>query len=115
MAFTSITVTHTFDDAGTTAVGSVTFQLTTTMHNGTQSHQAGETIEASLTAGALSQALPATDDAGTTSLGAPLWAVTLRFTGEQARNETYFINVPSAAPGGTVDLGTLLPTVVQVS
>lgn len=115
MAFTPITVTHTFDDGATTAAGTVTFQLTATMTNGTQSHQVGETIEASLTAGVLSQVLPATDDVGTIALGRPMWIATIRLTGEQARNETYFVNVPSAAPGGTVDLFTLIPSIVQVS
>ncbi len=116
MAFTSITVTHNFNDGASTAAGTVTFQLTETMTNGTATHFAGETIEASLTAGALSQALPANNDPGTTpsAPAAAQWAVTVRLTGEQARTETYFVTVPYNAVGGTVDLFTLIPSAPQV-
>jgi len=116
MAFTDITITHGFAAGGSEseATGTVTFQLTRTMTNGAESHLAGETITNTISSGVLSQPVPANDDTATVSIGNPQWAVTIRLAGEQARNETYFITVPHAAVGGTVDLFTLIPTQVQV-
>ena len=105
MAFSQATITHTFQNAdGTPGSGSVTFQLSKRMSNGTIDILPGE-ITANLNgSGVLSQALTANNDPGTIPTDAT-WIVTLRLLGDSTA--TYSIVVPTG--GGTVDLATLLP------
>lgn len=115
MAFTSITVTHQY---ATDLSGTVIFQLSGTMTNADASYLAGETITATVTAGALSQALPANNDADTVPASpfTTLWAVTVYLTNDTGeRRETYYVTVPSDALAGTVDLYDLIPNTPQVS
>jgi hypothetical protein len=110
MAFTKVTVTHTFQNGdGTAASGNLTFVLTGRMTN------SGTTIiptpvQATLDGtGSFSVSLAANDDAGTTP--GIEWQVTTRILG--GPEETYTITVPGAdAP--TVDLGQLIPSGAQV-
>jgi hypothetical protein len=102
MAFTQITVTGNY---GTGVTGQVTFTLTQPMSNGGQM-LVPTPIQATVTNGTFSVTLPANDDAATVPQGVS-WGVTeVLSTGQPA---DYFITVPSAAPGGTVDISTLRP------
>lgn len=108
MAFTTQTITHTFENAdGTAASGSLTFTLLGRMTNGSTT-----LIPAELTAnldgsGHLSQVLTSNQDAGTLPQDVQ-WRVDFRITAAGSPvTESFFITVP---PGpGTTDLGTLLP------
>lgn len=110
MAFTTATITHSFQNAdGTPASGSVNFALAQRMTNSGTTILPTE-VTATLSAqGAISQVLAANTDTGTVPAGAQ-WRVTLRILGMAP--EEFFIVVPSG--GGTVDLGTLLPSAEQV-
>jgi hypothetical protein len=114
MAFTSVTLTHTFVNAnGTAASGSVRFMLNTRMTNGTTSIMPATEVTANLNgAGALSAVVAATDDTGTISVGGAFWHVIIAIAG--AKTEEYDISVPHSAPGGTADLMTLIPSSAQV-
>lgn len=105
MAFSTATITHTFENAdGTAGSGSLTFTLTKRMTNGTTT-LIPSSITANLNAsGQLSQSLTANNDAGTVPQDAQ-WRVDFRLLG--AETETFYIVVPTG--GGTVDLGSLLP------
>lgn len=107
MSFTVITVTRTYqNEDGTAAAGTVQFQLNQPIANGgvTRYHTPlTVTLNAS---GALSVPLVANDDTGTTPQGS-FYIVIERVT--SASNREYTVVVPSDAPGGTVDLGTLEP------
>lgn len=110
MAFSTATITHSFINADTTpASGSVRATLTKMMQNGTTS-----IVPASITAnlnasGVLSLVLTSNADAGTTPTDAQ-WRLDLDILG--AENQEYFIVVPTG--GGSIDLGTLIPSVQQV-
>ena len=107
MAFSTRTITHTFEAAdGSGASGTVTFALTKRMSNSGTTIVPSE-ITASLSNGALSQVLTANTDSATVPQDAE-WRVDIRITVTGAPvTETFFITVP---PGpGTTDLGSLLP------
>lgn len=133
MSFTTVTITHQFQNAdGSPAIGEVEFSLTKGMTN------SGLTIlPIAVTAdldgeGNLSQTLVSNLDAGTNPQDS-YWRVDLRLTGIEP--QTYFIQVPvgsgtvgltgelgtfgsqlgafqldGGVGNGTIDLGTLLPT-----
>ena len=113
MAFTSITVTHTFLNAdGTGAAGNVVWTLQNRMTNSTTSIMPAQPLTSTLnSSGALSQVLPANNDPATTPVGT-MWQVTIAVNG--CNPEQYAVIVPYNAVGGTVDLGTLLPEQQQV-
>lgn len=106
MAFTTPTVTHTFQNPdGTPASGSVVFTLSKRMTNGTTSVVPGVTVTSALnSSGQLSQALFANTDTGTIPSDAQ-WRVDIRIG--TIDDGPYFIVVPSGI--GSVDLGALLP------
>lgn len=110
MACTPIVVTHRFANPdGTPASGVIAFRLSGRMTNGTETIASGVPVHATLDAGGnLSQTLPATDDAATSPQGTT-YTVELFLNG--ADGTTFSgVAIPSASPGGTVDLGSLLPT-----
>lgn len=104
MAFTTATVTHTFQNADNTpASGAIEFTLTKRITNGSTT-LIPSSITASLSStGVLSQALTSNADTGTLPTDSQ-WRVDFRVLG--AEQETFYITVP--AGGGTIDLGTLL-------
>lgn len=105
MAFTTVTITHQFQNADTTpASGTITFQLSKRMTNGTLTVVPAEVIATLNGSGQLSQALTANNDAGTVP-GDAEWLVTFRIQGA-SQDGPFAITVPSG--GGTVDLGSLL-------
>lgn len=110
MSFSQATITHSFlNPDSSPASGSVVFTLEKRMTNGTQSIMPGVTITSALDAqGNLSQSLYANDDTGTVPTDAQ-WRVDIRVGLED--DGPYFITVPSG--GGTVDLGSLLPSQPQ--
>lgn len=107
MAFSQRTITHNFEAAdGSGASGTLTFALTKRMSNGSTTIVPSE-ITATLTNGALSQALTSNVDVGTVPQDSQ-WRVDFRITTSGAPlTETFWITVPTG-PGST-DLGTLLP------
>ncbi len=113
MAFTSVTVTHSFANPdGSGASGNAMFLLSGRMTNGSLSYMPSAPVTSAFSsAGALSQALPANNDPATTPTGTT-WLITINVAG--AKPETYEIVVPYNAAGGTVDLGSLLPEAGQV-
>ena len=112
MAFTTRQVTHTFQNAdGSFASGTVTFNLTKRMTNGTQTIVPAAEVTGTLNAtGALSVTLTANNDTGTFPADAQ-WRVTFRLAGCDV--EQFFITVPSGS--GSLDLGGLLPTTDPVT
>lgn len=106
MAFTQATVTHKFTNPdGTAGSGSVVFQLTKRMTNGTTSIVPGIEVIGSLDSGGnLSVTLYANNDPGTVP-GDSQWQVDIRVNSKD--DGPYFITVPTG--GGTEDLGALLP------
>ena len=110
MAFTSVTVTHSWTDGtGAPLTGFVSFKLTAPMTNGTTTIEPTDII-APLSSGAISQALAANDDTATTSDGAE-WQVFFQIDG--VRLESWTFVLPHAA-SPTVDLYTLMPNTEQV-
>lgn len=103
MAFTYVTVTHTFETAADTAAGgAVDFTPVTPMHNGLTVVK--KTVTATLSAlGAMSQLLAANTDPETTPTGTT-YQVTERITGQAT--VTYYIQVPHNA-GSSIDLRQL--------
>lgn len=104
MAFTYVTVTHTFETANDVAAsGTVDFKPVAPMHNGTTTTPA-TTVTATLSgAGALSQKLAANTDPGTSPTGTT-YQVVERLTGQAAL--TYYIQVPHNQ-GSTLSLSDL--------
>ena len=116
MSFTLIEVTHTFTNLdGTSASGVVAFRLSQRITNGSQSYTSEIPVHASLNSdGELSQQLPANNDPATVPQGSS-YMVTLLLNGSSGQTlpgDTYEIVVPYNAAGGTVDLGSLLPSQV---
>lgn len=116
MSFTTITVTHQFLNLdGSTASGVVAFRLTKRITNGTATYATEIPVHATLNpSGQLSQSLPANNDPAT-SPGDSAYMVTFLLngtSGQMLSGDEYEIVVPYNAPGGTVDLGSLLPTQV---
>lgn len=107
MAATEITVTGTFhNEDGTPASGTLQFQLSAAIAN---SDVVVSPVPLTVTlnsAGSFSVPLAANDDTATTPAGTS-YTVIERIT--STSNREYSIVVPSAAPGGTVDLSTLMP------
>lgn len=111
MTCTPITLTGTRTNPdGSPANGQVTFQLTQQMINGTEVVPAS-TIQAQILNGSLlamnglALTLLANDDAATTPSGSAYF-VTEKLVGQKPL--TYSINVPSAAPGQTIDLSAIV-------
>ncbi len=110
MALSSATVTHLFANADQTpSSGSVECTLSGRLTNGgTTIMPASITTNLSPTGG-LSVVLVSNVDSGTVPPDTR-WEVVLRIAG--AQEETFSIVVPTG--GGTIDLGTLLPSAQQV-
>lgn len=112
MSATTITVTHVFAGIdGTPGSGTVEAQLSAPLTNGTQ------TVSGAVTAtlasnGSLSMTVPANNDPSSTPQTTS-YTFTLRISGSP-QVEYAGIVVPFDAAGGTVDLGTLLPTAQPV-
>jgi hypothetical protein len=106
-----VTITHSFTNAdGTPASGIVIFKLSTEMTNGNSTITPAVPVHAMLDAtGHLSQVLPANDDAATFPTGTTYTVTFVLNSGTDASSE-YSVVVPSAAPGGTAELGSLLPS-----
>lgn len=110
MAFSTATITHTFENAdGTPASGSITFRLTDIMTNGVVSLVPMSITKNLDNSGNLSQVLTSNADA-TTVPTTTQWEVDMRIAG--ASQQTFFIVVPTG--GGTLDLFSLIPSVQQV-
>lgn len=103
MAFTYVTITHTFETAADlAAAGQVDFQPVSPMHNGIT--VVARKITAQLTgAGLLSQLLAANTDPGTLPTGT-VYQVTERISGQSPF--TYYVQVPHDR-GSTLDLRDL--------
>jgi lysophospholipase L1-like esterase len=103
LAFTYVTVTHTFEVANDVpASGAVEFTLVAPMRN--EISVVAAPVKATLTvAGLISQKLAANTDPGTTPTGTT-YKVTERLTGQPAL--TYYIQVPHDQ-GATIDLRAL--------
>lgn len=111
MAFTYATITHSFlNPDGSAASGAVKFRLTQRMTNGSVSIMPGQSVTAAIngTTGAISQSLAANNDPDTVPQDVQ-WEVTIEQTGADV--VSYYITVPTG--GGSVDLGTLLPSQQQ--
>ena len=113
MAATIVTVVHQFQNPdGTPASGVVAFRLSKRITNGGVTYAEAVPVHSTLnSSGHLSQALPANDDPGTTPAGSSyLVSFFLNGTGgtELSGDETSIV-VPHDAPGGSIDLGALLP------
>lgn len=108
MSYSMVTISHSWSNLdGTPSSGSVEFQLSGAMRNGSTTYAASNPIIVALTpSGTISVVLPANDDATTLPQGR-MYQVTEKIAG--AREETYTISVPSASAGQTIDLGTLYP------
>ena len=114
MAFTSITVTGTYEDPiGDPAEGRVTFKLTSTMRQPQENLTIVPTdVVATLDGdGEFSIVLPANNDSGTVPSGVG-YEVTERIRG--AALNKYFISIDKDAIGDTVDLADLVPSIDPV-
>ena len=116
MSVTLVTVSHVFKNPdGTAASGTVAFRLSARITNSDVTYAAEVPVHSTLDGtGHLSQVLPANNDPGTTPASST-YIVTFMLNGASGvslSGDEYSIVVPYNAPGGTVDLGTLLP--VQV-
>jgi len=114
MAFTSITVTGTYEDPiGDPAEGRVTFKLTSTMRQPAGNLTIVPTdVVATLDGdGEFSIVLPANNDSGTVPSGVG-YEVTERIRG--AALNKYFISIDKDAIGDTVDLADLVPSIDPV-
>lgn len=116
MGFTTITVTHQFKNIdGTAASGVIIFRLSARITNSDLTYDPTVPVHAALDSnGNLSQALPANNDPTTTPQGSN-YIVTFMLNGSSGvplMGDEYSITVPYNTPGGTVDLGTLLPAQV---
>jgi hypothetical protein len=103
VAFTFVTITHTFETAdGSAAAGSVDFRPIVPIHN--DSTVIKKTVTATLSgAGGVAQLLAANTDPGTTPTGT-VYEVTERITGQATL--IYYIQVPHDA-GTPIDLRSL--------
>jgi len=103
VAFTFVTITHTFETAADLAAGgAVDFTPVTPMHNGTTVVK--KTVTATLTSlGVLTQLLAANTDPDTLPTGT-VYQVTERITGQQQL--TYYVQIPHNA-GSSIDLRSL--------
>jgi hypothetical protein len=108
LSFTSITVTGTYQDpAGNALAGTVKFMLSTTLRDGqTGPFVTPVPITATLSDGALSQALVANDDTTTVPNGSTYQVVE---TIAGISRQPYNITVPHGAEDATIDLAALAP------
>lgn len=106
MSFTPIVVTATYAPPdGSTPIGAVSFQLTGVMTNGGVTAPA--TVKTVKVNGSpIAVTLDANDDVGTLERGVG-YRITETINGE---TRIYVRIIPSAAPGGTIDLSDLAPT-----
>ena len=114
MAFTSITVTGTYEDPiGDPAEGRVTFKLTSTMRQpeGNLTIVPTDVVATLDGDGEFSIVLPANNDSGTVPSGVG-YEVTERIRG--AALNKYFISIDKDAIGDTVDLADLVPSIDPV-
>ena len=114
MAFTSITVTGTYEDPiGDPAEGRVTFKLTSTMRQpeGNLTIVPTDVVATLDGDGEFSIDLPANNDSGTVPSGVG-YEVTERIRG--AALNKYFISIDKDAIGDTVDLADLVPSIDPV-
>lgn len=112
MAFSQVTITHSYLGLdGSAASGTVTFQLTQTMRNAGVTYPAKTPVTATLTAGAFSITLPANDDSGTVPDGSAYLVAEAIGDAE----ETSTITIPASEAGQTIDLASLLPSVVATA
>ena len=114
MSFTQITVTHGFSNIDDTAAsGVVIFKLSGQMTNGSVTYHSALSVHAALDpSGNLSQVLPANNDPATFPQGTTYTATILLNGAADDGSGEYSITVPYDAVGGTVDLGSLLPSQV---
>lgn len=111
MAITTRTVTHAFAYGdGTPCSGKIVFTLTGRMTNTGSSIMPSEVTASLDGTGNISQVLACNNDTGTTPSGI-MWRVGLHIAGIEP--EDFYIAVPAGS--GSIDLGTLLPSTVQVS
>ena len=111
MAFTSASVTHQFNYAdGTPASGTVEFSLTKRIANGGTSVAPTSVSYPLSSSGSLVAVLVSNSDTGTAPTDSQ-WRVDIRIQGTEI--ETDYIVVPTG--GGTIDLGSLLPSAQQVA
>ena len=111
MSFTAASVTHTFENAdGTPASGQVEFSLTKRIANSGTSIAPNSVVYTLSSAGTLTAVLTSNVDSATVPTDSQ-WRVDIRILGTEL--ETDFITVPSG--GGSVDLGSLLPSAQQVA
>jgi hypothetical protein len=108
MAATLITVTHQFTNPDQSpGSGIIAFRLSARITNGGQSYAPQVPIHASLDgSGLLSQLVPANNDPATNPTDS-FYVVTFFLNGDSGDEQE--ITVPYNAPGGTIDLGILLP------
>lgn len=108
MGITSITLTGTFANADTTAAsGTVSLTLNEPIANSTVIYHTQPQICTLNGDGEISQVLVANDDTATTPTGS-FYTVVEDIDG--APNREYTVVIPHTAPGGTVDLSTLMPS-----
>jgi hypothetical protein len=107
-----ITVSHTFQNIdGTAASGTVVFRLSDRITNGGISYDPAVPMHSTLnSSGQLSVTLPANNDPGTTPANT-YYEVALMLNGSASGGvgDSVMVLLPYNAPGGTIDLGTLLP------
>ena len=119
MSFSQITLTHVFSNLdGTAASGTVVFRLSDRMTNGGQSYDDSISLHATLdSSGNLKNAgatgplvLPANNDPATVPQNI-YYNVLFMLNGSESGGvgDSVMIMLPYNAPGGTIDLGTLLP------
>jgi hypothetical protein len=106
---TPITVVHTFTNPdGSAGSGVIGFKLSGRMTNASVTYAPQVPVHSTLNgSGQLSQVLPANNDPATTPAGS-FYLVTFYLNG--MTGDEIEITVPYNAPGGVVDLGSLLPT-----
>ena len=111
MAFSAASVTHTFLNAdGTAASGVVECTLTKRIANSGTSIAPNSVTYALSSSGTLTAVLTSNVDAATVPTDSQ-WRVDIRILGTEI--ETDYIIVPTG--GGSVDLGSLLPSAQQVA
>lgn len=115
MSFTMITVTHgpIYNLDGSYASGEIVFRLTKRVTNGVQTYAQQVAAKAVLSAtGTISISLPANNDPATVPADSQYVVAFLLngANGQALPEDEYFVTVPYNAAGGTVDLGTLLPS-----
>lgn len=119
MAFTLVKLTATYRAGGLPCSGQVVLRLTVPMQDGSGASCPVKVFVCPLDSlGRLSYrgspwaVLEANDDPPTDPSGAT-WTVTEQISGALGSRPSYQVVIPHGAPGGTIDLATLAPTVAQ--